>query len=122
MTIVQTSMATPWQIHAENKLLFLEEVGERAYRVDRMLAHLRQAQALDSIAALIFGDFLGGLEPNGRNLIPEVLTRFAQECPFPVIQIAGAGHGFLNTPLVLGAPARLTLGTHIQLVTGINFT
>ncbi|TAL62502.1 MAG: LD-carboxypeptidase, partial [Legionella sp.] len=43
LTLVQSSLGTKWQINGQNKVVFLEEVGERGYRIDRMLEHLKQA-------------------------------------------------------------------------------
>jgi muramoyltetrapeptide carboxypeptidase len=40
LSIVQTSIATSWQINTENKIIFLEDVGEEGYRIDRMLNQL----------------------------------------------------------------------------------
>lgn len=107
LTLVQTSLGTPWQLQAKNKILFLEEVNERAYRIDRALQHLAQAGTFKDIAAVIFGDFLGGNEPDGSNLISSVLKRFAENVNFPVFQHPHIGHGADNKPLPLATPATI---------------
>ena len=113
LCLVQTSIGTLWQLDGRDKIIFLEEIDERGYRVDRMLEHLRQANLLKNAAAIVFGDFLGGNEANGKNLIQPVLERFAQQCNIPVIQIEGVGHGHTNFPLMLGTTAQLQLGNRI---------
>lgn len=115
LTLVQTSIGTLWEINAQDKIIFLEEISERAYRVDRMLNHLQQAGRFVGAKAIVFGDFIDGHEPNGKNLIQPILQRFAEHCPIPVIQIQGAGHGVLNFPLPLGTPVSLQLGADLQL-------
>jgi muramoyltetrapeptide carboxypeptidase len=115
LCLVQASLGTLWQINANNKLLFLEEVGERGYRIDRMLTHLRQANVFNKVKAIVFGDFLLGKEPDGSSLVQPVLERFAKEIPIPVVQIKGVGHGYVNFPLLLGTSSTLHLGTDIKL-------
>jgi muramoyltetrapeptide carboxypeptidase len=115
LSILQTSIGTTWQIDGKNNIIFIEEVGERGYRIDRMLEHLRQAYIFKEASAILFGDFTGGAEPNGSSLIKSVLERFAQSCEIPVVQVAGIGHGNINFPLPLGLKAKLTLGEKINL-------
>lgn len=115
LCLVQTSVGTIWQINGQNKIVFLEEVGERGYRVDRMLEHLTQAGIFKNVAAIIFGDFINGNEPDGSSLIEPVLTRFAQSCRIPVIQIKGIGHGFTNVPIPMGTRVTLQLGKKSKL-------
>lgn len=116
LSLVQASIGTSWQLNAERKILLLEEVGERGYRIDRMLQHLDQASMFKDVKALVFGDFSRGLEPDGSSLIEETLQRFAASCAFPVVRIKGIGHDYINFPIPLGTQARLKLGQEIQLV------
>ncbi len=110
LCLVQTSIGTSWQADPRNKILFVEEVNERGYRVDRMLEHLQQAGIFKDVVAILFGDFTGGLEPNGESLIEPVLKRFAESCDFPVLRCPGIGHGKFNRVLPLGSNTQLKLG------------
>lgn len=116
LCLVQTSIGTVWQMQGQNKIIFLEEVSERGYRVDRMLEHLRQVGIFKDAAAIVFGDFLEGKEPDGSSLVNPVLERFAKSCEIPVVRIAGVGHGHTNFPLPLGTNAKLQLGNDIKLI------
>ena len=116
LSLIQTSIGTTWQLDGHNKIIFLEEVNERGYRVDRMLEHLRQANVFKKASAIVFGDFTEGKEHDGSSLINPVLERFAKHCEMPVIKITGIGHGFINFPLPLGTEAHLQLGHIIKLV------
>lgn len=115
LCLVQTSIGTGWQMNGNQKIIFLEEVSERGYRIDRMLEHLSQAQLFSNAEAIIFGDFIDGNEPNGSSLIQPVLKRFAENCSIPVIQMPGIGHGAKSYPLPLGTKVTLTLGDNIKL-------
>lgn len=116
LSIIQTSIGTTWQMSSKNKIILLEEVNERAYRVDRMLTHLTQTGLFQDAQAIILGDFLGGNEPDGTTLMQPVLERFAKECLIPVIQIANIGHGDNNLPIPMGTPAQLICGKTVQLM------
>ncbi|KTC86263.1 S66 peptidase family protein [Legionella cincinnatiensis] len=115
LTIIQSGIGTCWQIDSQNKIVLLEEIGERGYRVDRMLEHLKQACIFTNAAAILLGDFLEGLEPNGTSLIDPVLQRFAESSDIPVLRIRGIGHGPINFPIPLGTKASLQLGENAQL-------
>jgi muramoyltetrapeptide carboxypeptidase len=109
LTVLQTVLGTPLQ-RAPRQILFLEDIGERGYRIDRMLQHLAQAGALRDVRAVVFGAFVGGNEPDGRNLIPEVLRRFAREQRIPVLGGLPAGHGDRQRPVFFNTPATLHCG------------
>ncbi|MBI2785002.1 MAG: LD-carboxypeptidase [Legionella longbeachae] len=116
LAIIQAGIGTFWQMDAENKIILLEEVGERGYRVDRMLEHLRQANLFKNATAILLGDFLAGNEPDGSSLIEPVLERFAKSTDVPVLRIAGIGHGAVNFPIPCGTEAHLQLGDNAQLI------
>ncbi|ARB92320.1 S66 peptidase family protein [Legionella longbeachae] len=115
LAIIQSGIGTCWQIDTQNKIVLLEEIGERGYRVDRMLEHLNQAGIFTNAAAILLGDFLEGYEPNGTSLIEPVLRRFAESSDIPVLRIRGIGHGPINFPIPLGTKVSLQLGENAQL-------
>ncbi|WP_133136255.1 S66 peptidase family protein [Legionella rowbothamii] len=115
LTLIQASIGTNWQLDGRGKIILLEEINERGYRVDRMLEHLRQANIFKSAAAVLFADFLGGEEPNGTSLIQPVLQRFADESTIPVVQMDGIGHGLTNFPIPFATRTELHLGKEIHL-------
>ncbi|KTD25470.1 LD-carboxypeptidase [Legionella lansingensis] len=119
LTLVQASIGTQWQLQGEGRIILLEEVGERAYRIDRMLEHLRQAGVFNGVLAIVFGDFLGGEESDGSSLIEPVLRRFAQSVNLPVVKIDGIGHGYVNFPIPLGTEATIHCGQAVELFCSI---
>lgn len=116
LTLIQAGIGTFWQLNGHEKIILLEETGERGYRVDRMLEHLWQANILNDAAAIVVADFIGGKEPDGSSLIKPVLARFAERCSIPVVQIEGVGHDYINYPVPLGTEAVLQLGDEIRLI------
>ena len=120
LTTLQSTLGTPWQIEAKNSLLFLEDLGERGYRVDRMLEHFRQAGVLKNCKGIVLGDFIGGDEPNGENKTNLVFKRWAKELDIPLFSGMEAGHAKIQRPVpfntssvlqVEGGKARLTIDT-----------
>jgi muramoyltetrapeptide carboxypeptidase len=115
--IVQSSLGTKWSIKTKDRIVFLEDVSERGYSVDRMFEQLYQARIFDqNVKALILGDFTDGLEKNGQDLVPQAIERFAQRVKFPVLRGLPCGHGKeLNYPLPFYTPAVLKTGVTASL-------
>lgn len=111
--LVQSSLGTSWSIKTKDRILFLEDVSERGYSIDRMFEQLHQAGLFDQrIKALVLGDFTEGFEKNGVDLVPAAIERFAQRAKFPVLRGLPCGHGKeLNYPLPFNTPAKLITGT-----------
>ena len=116
LCVMQAGIGTAWQLNGRDKIILLEDIGERGYRVDRMLEHLTQANMFKHAKAIVFGDFIEGNEPDGSSLVEPVLARFANACDIPVMQIAGVGHGYTNLSMPLGTPAQIQLGKKAQLI------
>ena len=114
LSLVNASLGTPWQIQTAGKILLLEEVNERAYRIDRMLIQLQQAKVFDHISGIIFGDFM---HEQDASLIPAILQRFAKTSAFPIYHYAGIGHGLLNRAVALNTQATLQVAQQITLTT-----
>jgi muramoyltetrapeptide carboxypeptidase len=56
LTLISTTLGTPYEIETRGKILFLEDVDEEPYSIDRMLTHLRLAGKFDGVAGIIFGE------------------------------------------------------------------
>lgn len=105
LTIVESSLATHWQIQTAGKIVFLEDIGEKGYRIDRSLNHLAQAGCLNDVQAIIFGEFLCLFE---EATIQFALARFAQDTNIPVFKTDCFGHGKKNYPLIYNAFTNIT--------------
>ena len=96
LAIIQTSFGTNWQINIKDKILFLEDVGEEGYKVDRMLYHLKSTLKLGDAKAIIFGEFIRSDE-----YVNFAVNDFAnQNSEIPMYKTNKIGHGKNNFPLV----------------------
>lgn len=110
LTVLFTLAAAGRLFVPDGAVLFIEDVTESAYRLDRMLSALLVAGALDRVAAVAVGELTDC--PAGPHGIPaEVAVRERlADLGVPVVAGVPAGHGRNNAPLVLGAPARVADG------------
>jgi muramoyltetrapeptide carboxypeptidase len=114
LTVLQSTLGTALQ-RRPSGMLFLEDIGERGYRIDRILEQLRQAGVLRNLKAIVLGTFLGGAEADRSNLGSAVLERFAQTLSIPVLSGIDAGHGPYQRPVFLHTRAELRCGAGAQL-------
>ncbi len=106
LSLLVTTLGTPYEIDTRGKLLFIEDVGEAPYRIERMLTHLKMAGKLDSLAGLVFGDF-AKCEGTGPRGIKEIIGGFFYDADYPVVTGMRAGHGSENLALPFGVKMRL---------------
>ena len=93
-------------------ILFLEDVGEDLYRVDRMLAHLRMAGALDRLAGVIVGQFTDTKRGTGDGALgfDEVLATYLEPLGIPAAFGFPIGHVDDQWTLPIGVRAKLDAG------------
>jgi muramoyltetrapeptide carboxypeptidase len=108
LSIVVSMLGTPHAIETRGRLLFLEDVNEKPFRIDRMLTQLRQAGALDAVAGVIFGEMDGCTAPGSPPVsVCEVIAEAFRAAPYPVVAGVPSGHGAGTLTLPLGIRARL---------------
>ncbi len=112
LSVVVASLGTPWAPNFDGRILFLEDIGEKAYRIDRMLVQLRQAGALERVAGVVFGAIrpVEGSEQE-RALIAEFIADQTAGLGCPVLFGIEAGHGTENLTLPFGVCVRLDGGS-----------
>src|SRR5690606_8935956 len=59
LSLVCTLMGTPYEMETDGRILFLEDVNEEPYRIDRFLSQLRLAGKFDRVAGVVLGIFTG---------------------------------------------------------------
>jgi muramoyltetrapeptide carboxypeptidase len=106
LSLLTTTLGTAYEIETKKKILFLEDVGEKPYRIERMLIHLRAAGKFDGIAGLVFGDFTQ-CQGEGPRDVSSVVREMFQHAPYPVALGMPAGHGAENLAFPLGVRMRL---------------
>ena len=108
LSVIVSMLGTPWTLETRGRLLFLEDVNEKPYRIDRMLTQLRHAGALDGIAGVIFGEMAGCTAgENERVTVRDVIAEAFASAPYPVAFGLPSGHGAGTLTLPFGVRARL---------------
>jgi len=110
LTQLVSSLGTPYAFDPPTRcVLFIEDVSERPYRIDRMLTQLRLSGVLDRAAGLVFGEMRSCDEPDGRVTARDVIRRVTKGFAGPIVYGFPSGHttGPCWT-LPLGVPVRLT--------------
>jgi len=108
LSVVVAMLGTPFVPRFDGRILFLEDTGEKAYRVYRMLVQLRQAGVFDRVAGVVFGairPFEGSEQERAR--IATFVAAQTAEVKGPVLFGIEAGHGTENLTLPFGVRARL---------------
>jgi muramoyltetrapeptide carboxypeptidase len=114
LTQLAASLGTPFAFDPPpGAVLFVEDVNERPYRIDRLWTQLRLAGVIDRASAVVFGEFPGCDEPGGDLRARDTLARLVAGFPGPVLFGFPAGH----TP---GPALTLPLGVLARVVTGAD--
>lgn len=113
LSLIVTMLGTPYEIDLKGKVLFIEEVGEEPYRVDRMLTHLWITGRLQKLAGLVIGKFSNCVP---KRVNPEYPTSFTVEeilqqriAPLGIPAIAGVMVGHIKNKITMpiGVRARV---------------
>ncbi len=103
-----TALGTPFQPRIEGFILFLEDVGEAPYRIDRMLNHMRTAGLFEGLQGIVFGEMVGcDSEEQGPGLIWKAIDDALAGFSFPILYDFPAGHGKDCLTLPFGLEATL---------------
>ncbi len=113
---LHSSLKTKIEWQTSNKILFIEEIGERGYRIDRVLQHFHQVGLWSKPKALILGDFTGGEEPDGKNHGQRILKEFAEAQKFPIYKGLQSGHSLVQRPLPFNTSSVLHCGASAKLI------
>jgi muramoyltetrapeptide carboxypeptidase len=109
-SLIASSIGTSTSVPARDGILFLEDVGEQRYRLDRVLTQLRRSGYLDGVRGVLCGTWqdCGPLEE-----IEELLADRLGDLGVPVLLGADIGHGVFMQSLPMGVRARLDTGAAV---------
>ena len=136
LTLLAATCGTPYSTRLRNTLLFLEDVGEAWYRLDRMVTQLSQAGAFNGVRGIVLGNFKGCRDDAARGLrragtteemdlrepiaedaaLEEIFGSVGRRFGFPVAKGLPVGHGPGHWPLPLNARYRLDAGGRLKLI------
>jgi muramoyltetrapeptide carboxypeptidase len=108
LSVLVATLGTPFALDTRDAILFIEDIGEKPYRVDRMLTQLKQAGKLDQLAGVIFGEMNSCRgETNDPALLLSIIDEVFADYDYPIGFGLPAGHEGENFTLPLGTQVRL---------------
>lgn len=107
VAVLADLISTPYDILAPGTILFIEDVAEPIYKIERILYQLRLNGVLDNLAGLVVGEFTD-YKPDGVHTSMEaMIADMVKDCKFPIAFGVPFGHGDNNAPLVESSTATL---------------
>lgn len=113
LSLLAATCGTPWQVDTRGAVLFLEDVAERPYRIDRLLTQLAQAGLFDGVAAVVLGDMVGCDEADGSVGWRHAAERIFRKVAVPVLAGVPYGHGVPNLAVPLGVDVQVDAGAGV---------
>lgn len=109
LSLLAASLGTPWEVDTKDKILFLEDIGEKTYRIDSMLTQLRNAGKFDDCAGVVLGAWTDCPPeyPEKTLLLPEIFEELILPAGKPVLADLACGHVLPTLSLPLGARVKL---------------
>lgn len=109
LSLVVSSMGTPYEIDTRGKILFLEDVDEYPYRIDRMLLQLKQCNKFKDAAGIILGSWTNCVPNEGDNSLSlmEVFEELIKTENKPTLYNLACGHCEPTMSIPLGAKVKI---------------
>lgn len=123
LSILYSQRGTPTDLDPTGKILFIEDIAEYDYHIDRMLMNLKRSGWFDRIAGLIVGTFTQikkGANPYIRD-VWEIIESYTKDYDYPVCYGFPAGHVPHNHALYMGVPALLEVSNSMDELSGLGF-
>jgi muramoyltetrapeptide carboxypeptidase len=111
-------IGTDSDVKTKNRILFLEDVGEYLYNIDRMLLQLKRSGKLDKLAGLVIGGFTDSKDterPFGKTVY-EIIHEHVKEYDYPVCYGFPVSHNRENYALKIGCEYALSVGDAVTLI------
>ena len=111
MAVFHGLRGTPYDIPPEGTILFIEDVGERPYAIERMMYNLKLGGVLEKLSGLIIGQFTEYKEDYSlKKDLYSTLDALVKEYDFPICYDFPVGHVTENLPLINGAEVEFVSG------------
>lgn len=109
LSLLADSIGTPWEIDCKGKILFLEDIGEKTYRIDGMLTQLRNAGKFDDCAGILLGAWTDcpPEHPERSLTLTEIFHQLIVPAGKPAVMELACGHCPTTMALPLGRECRL---------------
>ena len=109
LALVCSVLGTPYELEAEGSILFLEDVGEQPYRIDRFLSQLQLSGILDRLNGVLLGQFTDCEPAEGKRSlsIDEIFDHYFSGLRIPILENFPTGHCQDNATLPLNIEVEL---------------
>jgi len=116
LSLLCASLGTRYEIQTRDTILFIEDVAEPAFRIDRMLMQLKLAGKLDEVRGIMFGEMLDCARGAEGYSLQQVVLRVVGDLGVPVTYGLPSGHVTRgNITIPLGVAAQLSAGAMLVL-------
>jgi muramoyltetrapeptide carboxypeptidase len=118
LSLLESLTGTKYQLKTKGKILFIEEVGEPLYKIDRMIQSLKLAGCFKGLKGLIVGGFtsIQETEVSFKKTYHNIISEAVSEYSFPVLFDVLAGHQPDNRALVFGKEVIINIGEFISCI------
>lgn len=110
LSVISDLVGTPFDVIKPRRILFIEDVNEPIYKIERMLYQLRLSGVLADLAGLIVGKFSGCAPDADFASVNDIVADLTRDYNYPVAYDIPVGHVTHNIPLVCGAACSLSVG------------
>ena len=117
LSLICSLLGSISDVDTDGKILFIEEVGEKLYRIDRLMGTLKRSGKLSDIAGLLVGglnDMTKG-DPDFGHSAEEIIMDAVADFKYPVAFGFPAGHFPENYPLIMGREVKLEVGEEVNI-------
>jgi muramoyltetrapeptide carboxypeptidase len=117
LALLVAALGTPYDIHTDGTIFFIEDLAAKPYQIDRMLMQLKLAGKLNHVRGIIFGEMMDCVQsPSQDYTLEEVVMRVIGDLGIPVAFGLRSGHvSRANITLPIGVRARLEVGSSVRL-------
>ena len=116
LSLATSLLGSKYEINTDGKILFIEDIDEYLYHIDRMMFQLKFAGKLENLAGLVIGDFTAvkdNDDPFGQT-VEEIIWQTVKEYDFPVCSGLKAGHEDINLALTFGKEWELQVSEELS--------
>lgn len=110
LSVLVTMLGTPYSADFTNAILFIEDIAEEPYKIDRNLSHLKAAGIFNQVQGLVFSQFISCENQNSNKkslTIQEIINDLFHDLDIPIILNYSYGHGSKKYTIPFGANSRL---------------
>ncbi|MDE7475601.1 MAG: LD-carboxypeptidase [Duncaniella sp.] len=107
LAVISALVSTPFDVIRPGRILFIEDIAEPIYKVERILYTLLLSGALSSLAGLIVGQFTDYAPDRNSQTMEEMISRMVAPFGFPVAYGFPVGHVEHNVPMICSSTVRL---------------